>query len=106
MSFVDKFEEWSKKMIGRTVRGQQVEHCEMTVDTFNGPGHPIRIILGVVFRENPPTNESKEKNLLQRVFSTITSGARLEPVTQDQLDSVFASEIPDEDWFLDDEISE
>ena len=84
------FMKWSRRMRGKFIRGQFVVDCEMTLDTL-GPPSP-RVFLRVLFRENPPTQESEELNLLQRVFSEIPSHAYTTALTLKQARRIMAGE--------------
>lgn len=95
--------EFRERSLGSFVRGQIVEHAELTIDTLNRGD--IRYIITVVFKENPPTNESPEKNMLQRVFSQIPKSAFITTSDPEEVQSILLSHASDEGqrWRLDDE---
>lgn len=103
--FIHNFEAWSQRMIGATIRGQQVDRCELVIDTNGWDDAPIRVFIGVLFRENP-TCGSKEERLLQSVFSETPGRATLRPMTPSDAEKVLSgmTEPADSDWFLDDEL--
>ena len=58
--------------IGKFVRGQMVEEVGISIDTI---GAGIRYFAILHFRNNPPTNESPEQNILELIFSDIPLSA-------------------------------
>lgn len=90
---------------GAVVRGQVVEHAELVIDTLDR-GVP-RYIISLVFQENPPTNESPEMNMLQRVFSEIPKGAYITTSDAQEAHDILLSDASDSrfQWRLDDEWS-
>lgn len=102
--FQDYIQAFHNRYVGQTVRGQKVESVEFTVDTLAWPS--LRCFLVLVFQENPPSNESKEKNLLERVFSEIPHSASVQTNSlQMAMDWMVGSNtILDKEWRLDDEL--
>jgi hypothetical protein len=96
------FQSWATRMAGTTIRGQVVEHVEITIDSI---GPQPRVILTVLFRENPPGGSCKEEHLLRRVFSDVPRCASTPPLTFNAAIRIMAGEPwPDNCWYLEDEL--
>jgi hypothetical protein len=96
------FNAWATRITGTTIRGQVVEHVEITIDSI---GPQVRVILTVLFRENPPGGSCKEENLLRRVFSDVPRCANTPPLTFNNAMRIMAGEPwPDNCWYLEDEL--
>ena len=96
------FNAWATRVAGTTIRGQVVEHVEITIDSI---GPQVRVILTVLFRENPPGGSCKEENLLRRVFSDVPRCASTPPLTFNAAIRIMAGQPwPDNCWYLEDEL--
>jgi hypothetical protein len=97
------FNSWHTRMVGTTVRGQRVECVEVTIDSLFP--EQTRVILTVLFRENPPGGSCKEENLLRRVFSDVPRCASTPPLTFNTAMRIMAGQPwPDNCWYLEDEL--
>ena len=99
---------FGKAMIGRKVRGQVVDGVNLDIDTISQPKHPLRYILSVCFRENPPPPEyGPEQALLTRVFSEIPPFAQIVTHDVDELRARLVGLKPchDHEWVLTDELA-
>ncbi len=92
---------FQRNYTGRRIRSQFVELVGIYIEVQ--PGGAIRYFPQVRFRENPPTNESPEKNMLQRVFSEIPPCADLMCLSWRELVRVVRRYQPDLPWRLEDE---
>jgi hypothetical protein len=94
-------EAYHHRMRGRRVRGQVVEAIELQIDTI---GLPPRLMLNLVFVENPAVGSDEEK-ILQKVFSDIPTDARYSPEDMSELEAILSGrkELTDDDWLLSDE---
>lgn len=92
------------RLRGTTLRGQIVDGVELIVE-LNGPEPEPQIFLLAVFRENPPSGESPERDCLERVFSEIPAHARLKCASEHELRAVLMGDVsvPDAAWKLEDE---
>ena len=95
------FDAWYARVAGTTIRGQVVEHVAFTIDSI---GPQVRVILTVLFRENPPGGSCKEKNLLRRVFSDVPRCASTPPLTFNAAMRIMAGELANNCWYLEDEL--
>lgn len=103
MCFVTLLRAFQARMHGTTVRGQIVDGIELIVE-LNGPEPEPQIYLLAVFKENPPSGESEERNLLERVFNEIPPHATFRCEDEQHLRHVLMGEaVPPEAWRLEDE---
>ena len=72
------FKQWAEFMRERTIRGQVVRDCEMIVDTH---GDPCRVMLGLMFRENPPSTDDPNERLLEVIFNEVPHFAQTKPMS-------------------------
>jgi len=89
-----------KTFVGQEVRRQIVQDVEIAADTMGGD---IRYFARVFFRENPPTGESPEQDMLQRIFNTIPPYADILCSSWRTLKRVIAGKCPEAYWRLEDE---
>ena len=101
MNLVRRIEKYHRAVVGQVIRGQVVEHVEVVIDT-NGKGAGIRCFVHVYFRENPTTEESPEKNLLQRVFNDVPKYATSGMLSRRELLAILRSRRQPA-WKLEDE---
>jgi len=108
--FFGALDHFARYYVGEMIRGQFVEHVEFTADTLGiDQKKKWHYILTVVFKTNPsPPDASKERRLLDRVFSEIPDHAFV--VTQDLNEAIgwMKDEVylPDHRWKLSDEIGD
>ena len=89
-----------RQFSGQLISAQIVQDVEISVDTIGGK---LRYFARVFFRENPPTNESPEKNLLERVFSEIPPCADVICYSWRELVKIISGKRPELHWRLEDE---
>jgi len=99
MTFDEAIRAFRQRFAGQVVRAQMVEDVEISAETY---GDEVRYFARLFFRENPPTNQSPERNLLERVFSEIPPCADELCSSWEDLVAVVTGEKP-ADWRLEDE---
>ena len=102
MNLPRAIEIFRKNFVGKEIRRQVVEFVEIIADT-NGHGGAVRYFAVVVFRENPPTNESPEMNVLQGVFSEIPPFADVLCSSWPEVQRLISGQCPEAQWRLEDE---
>ena len=95
---------FQERMRGKTLRGQIVDGVELIIE-LNGELPEPQIYLLAVFKENPPSGQSEERNLLERVFSEIPAHATLKLDDESQLLAVLTGDelVDSLAWKLEDE---
>ena len=102
MTIYKLFRKWTATMVGRYVRGQQVEGCEIVIEDDCDEVH---VFLVTRFRENPVTNRSPEHNLLEQIFNEIPPTAHTKCLTWKQACRIMRGKVEPE-WVLEDELVE
>ena len=99
---IDKaMKRFHRQFYGQFIRAQIVQDVEIVVDTIGGR---LRYFARVYFRENPPTNESPEKNMLQVIFNEIPPYADVICYSWRELVKIISGKRPELHWRLEDEI--
>ena len=100
----DRLLEYRAKVLGTKIRGQTIEHVELTVDTLGHDGYG-RYIITLCFRENAVSNESQENNLLEIILNEIPKSCSIctnDPQEAARILTTMPSDLGDA-WILDDE---
>ena len=97
---IEQLEAFRQRVTGTIIRGQRVSDVELTIDSL---GDPYRYFVSVFFFENPPSNQSLEMNMLERVFSEIPDHAFYLADTRAEAEAVLAGTVSPA-WVLADEM--